>query len=227
MSQASRDSRTPGQILEQIARWFRFMEVDGLTLDDLQRSIDSQKLRNSLMASWTKARDRTPSVARYDAGRVAEILGLPCACSDPVPDVPPGEVLIYYGGWDTDTLRDSLCGKWLHRDRNYAGPSAGYYSLLIPVPGSNRKTWTEQLAHLRTFGEQWVPAPVALAVTAVAVHLAATEENLLQGVRCHCADLYSENARTVLDTIRGRVAVTLQWGQRRHARLWLAAARKL
>jgi hypothetical protein len=105
----------------------------------------------------------------------------------------------------------------------------GYYRLLLPVPNSNQKTWTEQVDHLRSIGEAWLPAPVTVTVTALIVHLAETSVDLLRNDFCRCAETLPGGNRAGLMASPGRLHVSAYralWDKRPHDRLWLSASKK-
>ena len=165
----------------------------------------------------------------YDANAVSRILGLPCESSDPVPDVADGEIVIYYGGWDLKQLRLSKAGQqrmldhpWYEEKGWKAEP--GYYRLNLRVANSNRKTWNEQVAHLRTIDETLQPASVTVAASALLVHLTETGKDLLQNDWCRCSGPLPDGNRAVLAVRVGRVLVYNYWGDRRDDYFWLASS---
>lgn len=167
----------------------------------------------------------------YDAAAITRILGLPAECSDPAPEALDGETVVYYGGWTLQELRSSKAGRARMWDQDWydsygwkAGP--GYYRLLLPVPGSNRKTWEQQRRHMRELDEAWEPAPVCIAATGLLAHLAATGNDLLRDDFCRCAEALPDGGHAVLTVYGGRVLVYDYWGGRRYDYLWLSAARK-
>lgn len=166
----------------------------------------------------------------YDAATVGRILGLPCTASDSV--VPKaaddGEIVIYYGGWDLPTLRNCAAGRErMYQQDWYAEKEwtaeAGYYRLLLPVPGSNEKRWDEQVQQIE---RGWEPAPVCVAATAYLTHLAKTGEDLLKGDFTRCAETLPDGRHVALDVFDGRLGVRHGLDDRRGGRVWLSAARK-
>jgi hypothetical protein len=170
----------------------------------------------------------------YSAVAVSRILGLPVGCSDPVPRAAAHEIVIWYGGWDLQTLRDCAGGKkWMAQDQDWRDATGwtaepGYYRLRLLFPNSSRKTWGDQLALLRTGDEVWHAAHILVATTALLVHLAATGNDLLQNDWCGCANPFQRGLRAVLTIDGGRVNVRIgHWDYVCHSHLWVAAARKL
>ena len=171
----------------------------------------------------------------YDAAATGRILGLPTGWDrQTLPSAEDREIVVYYGGWDLRTLKNSVAGeKYMLREQDWYDAmewkaEPGYYRLLLPVPESNRKTWEEQCAHLRTIDEAWRPAPVTVAATALLLHLAQTRNDMLKGDWCRCADLLidAETTRAGLKLRTGRVSVSVYWDDDPPSKLWLAAARK-
>jgi hypothetical protein len=174
----------------------------------------------------------TSTVIVYDAAAVSRILGIPCECSDPVPEAADGLIVIYYGGWDLKTLRDCVAGKkfmWQNQqwyDDKEWNAESGYYQVNLRVTDSNRKSCDEQVAHLRTIDEAFQPAPVTVAVTALLVHLMETGNDLLQKDWCRCSEPLPSDSRANLTVDHRRVRVDRYWGGFRYDNLWLAASRK-
>jgi hypothetical protein len=167
----------------------------------------------------------------YDAAAMSRILGLTCECSDPVPEAAEGEIVIYYGGWDLPTLRKSPAGQkrmwhqnWYDKKGWEAEP--GYYRVLLRVPDSNDRDWSEHVNHLRTVNEALQPAPVTVAATALLVHLTETGNDLLKNDWSRCAEALPDDCRPNLTVSKGRVVVSYDWDVNRRDFLWLAASRK-
>lgn len=163
------------------------------------------------------------------------ILGIPCECNDPVPEARDGEIVIYYGAWDLPTLRNSAAGKkCMWQTQNWYDPygwkaEPSHYRLLLPVPSSNCKNWTEQADHLRSIDAAWRPVPVAVAATILVVHLAETGVDLLRNDFCRCAETLPSGNRAGLMASTGRVHVSAyraHWDDDVHEKLFLGAARK-
>ncbi|MBI2523787.1 hypothetical protein HYW11_01025 [Candidatus Peregrinibacteria bacterium] len=171
----------------------------------------------------------------YDVAAVSRILGLPCESSDPVPQAKDGEVVIYYGGWSLKQLRNSPAGKkWMGQvvelgEKDEWKSEPGYRRLLLPVPSSNRKGWSEQLRHLATIDTAWQPASVCVAATALLIHLTETGNNLLLEDSCiRCAEVLPTDCRVILMVDFGRVRGAVEpWPDRPFDRMWLAAAQKV
>lgn len=150
----------------------------------------------------------------YDAAAVSRILGLKAESSESVPQAADGEMVVYYGGWDLKTLRTSVAGKkrmwedpdWYEEQGWKRNP--GYYRLMLPVSGSNRKDWNDQLKHLSEFGPAWEPASVCVAATALLVHLTGTGKDPLKGDWCRCAEaIPKKGLRASLEVRDGRVHI--------------------
>lgn len=171
----------------------------------------------------------------YDAKMVEQILGLPCNC-EPTPEqsLAKDEVLIYYGGWDLQTLRSSTAGKKrMWQDQNWYDDKGwkaepGYYRVLLRVPDSNRRNWNEQLSHLKTIDEALQPTPVTVAATALLVHLTKTGNDLLRSDWCRCAEPLPGGHRAALavPVDLGRVLVYDRWDIHRNDCIWLSTSRK-
>ena len=179
----------------------------------------------------------------YSARDIGRILGLPVDRTTPDPPNTYGKIVVYYGGWLLKDLRSSKAGKrWMYQDvfdpgTNYCWydderfrADPGYYQLLLPVPGSNRKNWKEQLEHLRSLDIGWQPAPAAVVGTALLVHLAKTKENLLR-IRthyCRCAESVGGVGRIGLGILGdNQVLVTGFKDSPQLDYLWMAAASRL
>lgn len=206
----------------------------GLDLSvDLQQCIDDPEKMQRLV-SYIKA--KCPSLGTgvsYDAERVCKILGFPCQCSDPAPQAIAGQIVVYYGGWSLGSL-----SKMNNVTNNTFGGSdawiaeAGYYRVLLPVSGSNRKTWHEQAgdAESSMLARQyngWQVTPTPIAATLLAVHLAVTGKDLLNGDMARCKELFNDQGRRAsIDIHVGRVFINRIWDQDSQYNIWLSAARK-
>jgi hypothetical protein len=161
----------------------------------------------------------------YDASAVSRILGLLCECGDPALEAPSGEIVVYYGGWDLRTLRACPAGQqhmWQRQGRcEECGTAAqtGYYRL--PLPGSGRNARDGKAGHPRTDEESHRPALVAVAATALLVHLAEDGAAVLQGDACRSAEPLLIVGRTGLWVFGGRVYVCGYWGDRRDSHVCL------
>lgn len=203
-------------------RWRQMLAADPITM---QR----------LIAAWPGAPVFIPTDTGivYDATAVNRILGIPAECSDPVPQAAGGEIVVYYGGWDMQTLRLSPAGKkqmWQDQDwyDKYGWKAEpGYYRLLLPVPNSNRRNCSEQLRLLASINTSWEVAPVCVAATALLVHLTVTATDLLRKDWCRCAEVLRGGFRVVLFVYEGRVGLYSDWGEDSDEKLWVSAARKV
>jgi len=224
-------------LTKKLLAWAERAAKQGLDLStDLQSSIDDP-VRMQCIVRCIRVGAPEPSVPGahlvYDAAAVSRILGIPVECSDPAPEAEGGEIVVYYGGWDWKTLCTSPAGKkrmwqdWHEMSGWKAEP--GYYRLLLPVPKSNRKTWSEQLRSLVKISATWQAAPICVAATALLVHLMETGNDLLKNDWCRCATEQLPGIhRAVLDVVDGRVRVSVNGHLDRICNdyLWLAASRK-
>lgn len=167
----------------------------------------------------------------YDVAAMSRILGIPCKCSDPVPQATDDELIVYYGGWDLKTLRLSPGGKkrmqqgkdWYEKHEWKAEP--GYYRILLPVPRSDHRTRTDQHKQLAYIDSDWKPTPVCIAATGLLVHLVETGNDLLGNDRCRCAESLPYDHSVVLHARNGRVDVVSDWGVfKADGDLWFSAA---
>jgi hypothetical protein len=174
----------------------------------------------------------------YSAAAMSRILGLPCECSDPVPEAADGEIVIYYGGWDLDALRSSVAGKmhmWQnshYNEREWKVAEPGYYKIILPVPDSNRKPREQQVAHMRTISEGFQPAPIVVAASAALVHLMETGNSLLKEDSYYmCDESRNEHKNYHVGLMFRRdleeclVDIQHRWDGAIHNEVWLAAAK--
>lgn len=163
----------------------------------------------------------------YDA---VALLGFGPASTDALPEVRSGEVLIRYGGWSLQELRDSAIGKELMDVQDWYDKypwsakklPAGIYRLRIPVPGSSHKTVAEQERDLPN-GEH--TAPAVLVATALIVHRRQMGEDLLKGAWTRFRDRTAADRRGALDWRDGRLYVYSVWDHYRHGNLWTSSVR--
>lgn len=223
-------------VTKTLVAWAERATKQGLDLSaDLQPSIDDpaqmQRLVHYIQAGAPIV--RTSGIV-YDAPTVSRILGLPVECNEPVPQAADGEIVVYYGGWDLKQLRTSAAGKKrMWQDQNWyekygwkAEP--GYYRLLLPVPNSNLKTWSDQLSHLASINTAWQPSPVCIAATALLVHLTETGNDLLKNNWCRCMEALPRGFHAGLGVREGRVRVDDRyWDDYPSDYVFLGAARKI
>ncbi len=164
----------------------------------------------------------------YDA---VHLLGFGPPSDEPLPEAASGEIVIRVGAWSLRDLRSNevIVRKNLMWDQDWYNQypctpvklTPGIYRLRLPVPGSNRKNFTEQQTLLQS-GE--AAASVALAATALLVHLMETGNDLLRNDWCRCVEALPDDDRVALRVCEGRVGVRRSWDDDRNGRLWLAAS---
>jgi len=168
----------------------------------------------------------------YDA---TTLLGFgPPSPEAPLPEAKPGELLLRYGGWSLQDLRDNAVVRakdlmWVQDWYEQYPWSAeklpsGLYALRLPVPDSNRKTFDKQKALLLP-GEE--PAPVVLAASALLAHHLQTQEDLLKGDWTRCKEQTAGGYHVVLYWSGGRLRVNYRWDDYPYHFVWLASARRL
>jgi hypothetical protein len=195
-------------------RWFALLAAD----EPAMARID---------AAWPQLH---PSFS-YDVDAVA-ILGFGNPSEESLPDAKSGEMVIRYGGWSLQELRDNpvvrkrkLMWKqdWYH---TYPWSTeklpSGIYRLRIPVPNSNRQTFAEQQSSLPS-GE--APAPVVLVATALLAHRVQTGEDLLKNDWTRCKEQTADAVCVVLYWYDGRLFVNDYWHDNRSAYSWLSSVR--
>ncbi len=136
----------------------------------------------------------------YDAVKIAQLLELPCVNDGPVPQIQKGGVIVYYPGCSLANLLKSKAEIWLDREDEWElelGTTAGYYEVLV-VPESNCGRLELQLEQLRIYGEEWNPAPVAVAALALIAHLAWTGDSLLGNNLGRCLEKTSRGDAYIL-----------------------------
>jgi len=175
---------------------------------------------------------------RYDA---APILGLGEASSNPLPDPAPGDVVIRVGAWSLDDLRvcEHVVRQRLIGDEDWeedlpklfpwfsAKLTPGVYRLRVPVPDSNRKTFSEQ-CQLLLPGEE--VAPTTIVATTLIVHLMVAGQslpNLPCGDVCRCAEPFKHDSRVGLYVTKNDVDIHHWWDDDRCDDIWLAASMKI
>ncbi len=127
----------------------------------------------------------------YDA---VSLLGFGPASQDPLPQAQSGEIVIRYGGWSLQDLYKTPRVVGLIGDsfliRSQAKPTkdtfpAGIYRVRPFVPGSNGKTFSDQVP-LIVSGRMITPAVIA--ATALILPLLETGEDVLGVGNIRCAD---------------------------------------
>ncbi len=169
---------------------------------------------------------------RYDAAKVCDLLQVPNTCTTPMPEVAlkSGQALLWYPGISLTDLRNSPVGKermwqtnvW-YDGKGFTAPP-GYYAVDLRVPDSTNKNWSEQLI---SRPDGMAVAPIAVAATALLLHLKETGNDPLQNHWCRCAEEgAAQGYRTTLAVVGGRVGVGDNWDDYRFHYLWLAASWK-
>lgn len=174
------------QQLRQAHAWLeRYLKAGG-RISDFQASIDDP-LQLRRIAEYVQA--GAPEVPllgySYDAARILQF-GVPTEDIFPVAEY--GEVVIWYGGWSLQQLRDNplirerdvMWDQDWYNNWHWSKGSlpAGFYRLKIPFPGSNRKTFDEKTDLL---AGEYVAHPVLVA-TAELCHYLQTGQKLLKEI---------------------------------------------
>lgn len=192
-----------------VERWLAMCDADAAAM---QR----------LVAAWPV---HLPSFV-HDAKTVCGILGLPNNCNEEAPKAADGEVVVWYGGWTLGEL--VATGKvvnYLSKEREAWKAPPGYYHTRIPVPDSNRMTHGEQIDLLSRLYAAFKELPTPVGATALAAHFGVTDEDLLKGNFCRCAEALPHGRHTGLDVDEGRVHVD-HWDDDPDDLVFLGAARK-
>lgn len=163
----------------------------------------------------------------YDA---TAILGFGKASGGPRPEAKAGEVIIRYGGWSLQELRDSHIGKRLMREQDWYNyypwsrekPAPGVYRLRVPVAGSNGKSLVEQELLLSS---EEKTAPAVLVATALLVRRLQTGEDLLKGDWTRCNEQTADDYRVGLGWDDDCLFLNDDWDGRRSGSLWSSSAR--
>tara|TARA_Y100000310_G_C20614946_1_gene780112 strand:- start:730 stop:1206 length:477 start_codon:yes stop_codon:yes gene_type:complete len=134
---------------------------DGLRpREDLKPLISDPYTRARLIA-YVQAGCPDHSIV-YNAETVRRLLGFPAEESEGLAPHPKraNEIVLYYGGWTLKDLRSSPAGKQDMRqdqkwyDKNDWVAKPGYYRLLLPAPGTNYMSRTEQLGSVRSISKR-------------------------------------------------------------------------
>ncbi len=205
----------------------------GLDLSvDLQPCIDDPDKMQRLVRYIRTGCPPLGTGVSYDATTVGRTLGLSCECNDPAPKANDGEIVVYYGGWSLGELvgTDKVVNH-LSDERNSWKAEAGYYHVLLPVPDSNRKTWSQQAGDeessmLARQYDGWQAIPTPIGATALAVHLGVSGEDLLKGDFARCAEALPDDNHAALCVSEGRVLVYNYWDDYSNDLVFLGAARK-
>lgn len=162
----------------------------------------------------------------YDA---VSILGFGPASDEPLPEQKCGEIVIRYGGWSLQVLRNSAVGKELMSQHDWYDKlpwstenlPAGIYRVRVPVPGSNRKTFVEQ-EQMLSAGER--TASVVLVATALLAHGLQTNEDLLKRDWTRCKEQVADGCRVGLYWNSGQLRVRdITWDVDRYPHTWLSS----
>jgi hypothetical protein len=169
----------------------------------------------------------------YEAKVVCGLLGLPVP--EKVPATPPAsddEIIIWSPGLSIQDVRSNpaLHDRAVLRDQDWYDPytwsrqvvPAGYYAVRVPIRGSNRLSFADQVKLLRS-GE--IPIPVALAALTWCVHRVQTGEDLFKGDFSRCAELALGGRRVEVSLNGGRLFVYIYWGGLPYDYVWLSSSR--
>ena len=209
----------------EIGATLKSLEDRGITVDHFKRVRTDSAYADRLTEAWKAILP----VSSYDA---VSILGFGNPSEESLPEAKNGEVLLRYGGWSLQELRDCSGVRerklmweqdWYHKYpwSNEKLPS-GIYRLRIPVPNSNRRTFAEQQGSLPS-GEE--PAPVVLVATALLAHRLQTGEDLMKTDYTRCKEQTAGDSRVGLDWGGGRLYVDDRWDGARHDDVWLSSVR--
>ena len=162
----------------------------------------------------------------YDA---VSILGFGDAVAEPLPQAKEGEIVLRYGGWSLQELRDSSVGRKLMHDQDWynAYPwsseklPSGIYRLRIPVAESNCKTFAEQERMLRR--DESI-APVVLVASGLLVHHLQTGEDPLKNDWIRCRNQAARGGHVALSWFDGQLDVDYWFGGI-NTGLWLSSVR--
>ena len=206
----------------------------GFTASDLQEALDdSSQGKVKRIVEYIKA--GAPELPlpgpSYDA---SSILSFGQSMQGELPQAEPGEVVIWYGGWSFQELRDNpLVRKreiisyqdWCDQcDWSNESLPVGFYALRIPVPNSDEKECGKQ-TDLLTGGEQ-VAHPV-LVVTAELCHYLQTGKRLLEKIMVRTSESQDDSDVVSLGWHEGRLRFVNYWDEVRMRSLLLASARSL
>ena len=161
----------------------------------------------------------------YDA---VSILGFGDPSAEALPQA--GEIILRYGGWSLQELRDSAIGKKLmHRQDWYSkfpwGSEKlppGTYRLRLPIPDSNRKSFAEQ-EQMLSEGEQI--APVVLVASALLAHQVQADSDLLRGNWTRCREQTTAGDCVALGWGVHWLYVRKEWGHIRSDCVWSSSVR--
>jgi hypothetical protein len=135
----------------------------------------------------------------YDARLMNRMIGSGLTHSRPVPQVPRGHMVMWYGGWNFKTLRESDAGRSHTRltqrcfdNAKWTAPP-GYYRMAFLSLETSRKTWDEQIRSLRESHRFWMPAPTILVASVLVTHLRQTGRNVLGDEIVRCSDGCSDH----------------------------------
>ena len=161
----------------------------------------------------------------------AALFGLGIPSADPLPTPIAGEVVLRIPAVLTlQTLRKSPVGRNLMHPHDWydkypwssTALPAGTYRLRVPVPGSNRKTASEQDAMLPA-GE--TSAPVVLVAAALLCICFQGGPDPLKNGWTNCLERAVDGDRVVLTWCDGRLGVIGSWGGGRDDYVWASSVR--
>ncbi len=224
----------PGDVsLGQSYEFFKAFCKAGGTISMVQHAIEDITLMQRFVTVFPQGKVQSHAKPQQDglACDATFLLGFGPASTEPLPQAAPGEVVIRYGGWSLQELRESSTGKELmfqdHWSDGYPWNSenlpTGIYRFRVPVPNSNCKTYIEQTQILSS-GEE--PAPIVLAATAMLVgRFLRIKEYLLRGHWTRCREQMNDDRRVGLIWSDDRLHITHDWNGYHSDYLWLSSVR--
>ena len=164
---------------------------------------------------------------------VAQVLGIGTPSTEPLPAVEAGYIIVRIpDGLSLQSLRDGAIGrKYIHPQYWYdeygwskVALPAGTYRLRIPVPGSNRKTATEQAAML---GAGTPFAPVALLAAALLCSKLHGGPDTIGRGSIRCNEQSALDDHVVLTRLGWRLGVFVYTDDGYDVSVWASSVRKL
>lgn len=200
-----------------------------------QYGVGPREVLNVIDAGDTAMKDwvaKWPQPARvYDA---VTLFGFGSEAAEALPEAREGEVIIHYGGWSLQELRDNKFIReqdlmWVQDWYNRYGWSteklpSGIYRVRLPIPKSNRTDLTGQKKLLLP-GEN--PAHIVLEATAWVAHKLKTGQDLLNGDFIRSEHETESGSRAVLLSHDSRLNVYDFLDDDANGRVWFGGAARL